>query len=213
MQTLTSIQKNILGYINTHLDIEGIPPTLDEIAVNFKYKSVNTVRSHLRLIEKKGFIRLYPGKSRGIQILKPLNALSPEKLSFENQIPVIGNIAAGEPILAEQNIESFLKVPPGFFSPGEYFALSVTGDSMKNIGIKIGDITIIRHQSAVENGEVAAVILEDEATLKRFFKYSDRIVLKSENPDYPDIIMPEAAHCRIRIAGKLAGILTGKVDQ
>jgi len=82
---------------------------------------------------------------------------------------------------------------------------------MKNIGINIGDIAIVRHQNAVENGEVAVIILEDEATLKRFFKYSDRIVLKSENPDYPDIVMPESAHCRIRIAGKLAGLLTGKV--
>ena len=213
MQPLTSIQKNILGFINKHLYIEGIPPTLDEIAVNFKYKSINTVKGHLRLIEKKGFIRLYPGKSRGIQVLKSLNDLIPDGLPLENQIPVIGNIAAGEPILAEQNIETFLKVPPGFFSPGEYFALYVTGDSMKNININIGDIAIVRHQSAVENGEVSAVILEDEATLKRFFKYSDRIVLESENSDYPDIVIPESAHCRIRIAGKLAGILTGRVDR
>ena len=156
---------------------------------------------------------MYPGKSRGIQVLKSLNDLIPDERSHENQIPVIGNIAVGEPTLANQNIEAFLKVPPGFFSPGEYFALHVTGDSMKNIGINIGDIAIIKNQSAVENGEVAAVILEDEATLKRFFKYTDRIVLESENQDYPDIVMPEAAHCRIRIAGKLAGILTGKVDQ
>ena len=212
MESLTSTQKKIFSYIINHLTREGIPPTLDDIAVNFQYKSINTVRSHLRLIAKKGYIRIYPGKSRGIQVLKSINDVIPEQLSCHNQIPIIGNIAAGAPILANQEEEGHLKVPNGFFDQGEYFALHVTGDSMKNIGVNIGDIAIVRHQSTVENGEVAAVILEDEATLKRFFKHADRIVLKSENPDFPDIVMPESDHCRIRIAGKLAGILTRKID-
>ena len=212
MGTLTSIQKSIFVYIIKHLDQEGIPPTLDEIAVNFNYKSINTVRDHLRLIAKKEYIRVYPGKSRGIQVLKSLDDMRPEQLSCHDQIPIIGKIAAGEPILASQEAEDYLKVPTDFLGSGEYFALHITGDSMKNIGIHSGDIAIIRHQSMVDNGEVAAVILEDEATLKRFFKYTDRVELQSENPDFHNIVIPKSDNNHIRIAGKLAGLLTRKTN-
>lgn len=212
METLTSTQKSILSYIIRHLDKEGIPPTLDEIAINFQYKSINTVRGHLRLIAKKGYIKLHPGKSRGIQVLKSLNDMRPEQLSCHDQIPIIGNIAAGAPTLANQEAEDHLKIPTGFLGSGEYFALHVSGDSMKNIGINTGDIAIIRHQITVDNGEVAAVILENEATLKRFFKFTDRVELQSENPDFPDIVIPKSDNCHIRIVGKLAGLLTRKIN-
>lgn len=212
MKTLTSTQKRIFFYIIKHLDKEGLPPTLDEIAVNFKYKSINAVRDHLRLIAKKGYIKVHPGKSRGIQLLKALNDMMPEQLSGHDQIPIIGKIAAGAPIFACRGAEDHLKVPTDFLGSGEYFALHVSGDSMKNIGINTGDIAIIRHQSMVENGEVAAVILENEATLKRFFKFTDRVELQSENPDFPDIVIPKFHSCHIRIAGKLAGLLTRKID-
>ena len=212
MEPLTAIQKSIFIYIIKHLEKEGIPPTLDEIAINFQYKSINTVRGHLRLIAKKGYIKVYPGKSRGIQVLKALKDTIPEHLSCNDQIPIIGKIAAGAPIFASQEAEDRLKIPTGFLGSGEYFALHVAGDSMKNIGINTGDIAIIRHQDIVENGEVAAVILEDEATLKRFFKYTDRVELQSENPDFPNIVIPKSDNCHIRIAGKLAGLLTRKIN-
>jgi len=212
MGTLTATQKRIFAYIIKHLDKEGIPPTLDEIATNFQYKSINTVRDHLRLIAKKGYIKLHPGKSRGIQVLKSLNDMIPEQLSRHDQIPIIGKIAAGAPILATQEAGDHLKVPAGFLGSGEYFALRVSGDSMKNIGINTGDIAIIRHQSSVENGEVAAVILEDEATLKRFFKFADRVELQSENPNFHNIVIPESDCNYIRIAGKLTGLLTRKIN-
>lgn len=212
MENLTSKQKNVFSYITKHMDKEGIPPTLDEIAVNFNYKSINAVRDHLRLIAKKGYIKVHPGKSRGIQVLKSTNDMIPEQLSFHDQIPIIGNIAAGAPIFASQEADDHLKVPTGFLGPGEYFALHVTGDSMKNIGINTGDIAIIRHQSMVENGEVAAVIIDNEATLKRFFKFADRVELQSENPDFPDIVIPKFDYSHIRITGKLAGLLTRKID-
>ncbi len=211
MEDLTLTQNKILSYIIKYLSIERMPPTLEDMAVNFHYKSINAVKSHLRLIEKKGYIRIYPGKSRGIQVLKSITDAISEPVSSHNQIPIIGNIAAGVPILANQTGVETLNVPAGFFDPGEYFALHVTGDSMKNIGINIGDIAIIRHQSSVENGEIAAVIIEDEATLKRFFRYTDHVSLKSENFDFPDIVIPESDHCRIKIAGKLSGLLTKKI--
>ncbi len=210
MEILTAIQKSILFYIIKHLDKEGIPPTLDEIATNFQYKSINTVRDHLRLIAKKGYLKVHPGKSRGIQVLKSTNDMILRQRI--DQIPIIGKIAAGAPILANQEAEDHLKVPIGFLSAGEYFALYVAGDSMKNIGINTGDIAIIRHQDIVENGEVAAVILEDEATLKRFFKYPDRVELQSENPDFSNIVIPKSDNSHIRIAGKLAGLLTRKIN-
>jgi repressor LexA len=212
METLTSIQKSIFVYIIKHMDKEGIPPTLDEIAINFQYKSINTVRGHLRLIAKKGYIKVHPGKSRGIQVLKALEDMTPEQLSCLDQIPIIGKIAAGAPIFASQEAEDYLKVPTDFLGSGKYFALHVSGDSMKNIGINTGDIAIIRHQITVDNGEVAAVILENEATLKRFFKFTDRVELQSENPDFPDIVIPKSDNCHIRIAGKLAGLLTRKIN-
>ena len=212
MENLTSKQKNVFSYITKHIDKEGIPPTLDEIAINFQYKSINTVRGHLRLIAKKGYIKVHPGKSRGIQVLKSLNDMRPEQPSCHDQIPIIGKIAAGAPIFVNQEPEDHLKVPTGFLGSGEYFALQVTGDSMKNIGINTGDIAIIRHHSMVKNGEVAAVIIDNEATLKRFFKFADRVELQSENPDFPDIVIPKSDYSHIRIAGKLAGLLTRKID-
>jgi len=212
MDTLTATQKNIFDYIVKHSDSEGIPPTLDEIAINFHYKSINSVRDHLRLIAKKGHIKIHPGKSRGIQVLKSLKDMMPEQLSCHDQIPIIGRIAAGAPIFACQEAGDHLKVPDNFLGSGEYFALHVAGDSMKNIGINTGDIAIIRHQSMVDNGEVAAVILENEATLKRFFKFKDRVELQSENPDFPNIVIPRSDNAHIRIAGKLAGLLTRKID-
>ncbi len=212
MEILTSKQKNVFSYITKHIDKEGIPPTLDEIAINFQYKSINTVRGHLRLIAKKGYIKVHPGKSRGIQVLKALEDITSEQVSCHNQIPIIGKIAAGAPIFACQEAEDYLKVPTDFLGSGKYFALHVSGDSMKNIGINTGDIAIIRHQITVDNGEVAAVILENEATLKRFFKFTDRVELQSENPDFPDIVIPKSDNCHIRIAGKLAGLLTRKID-
>ncbi|OGR23073.1 MAG: repressor LexA [Desulfobacterales bacterium RIFOXYA12_FULL_46_15] len=129
-----------------------------------------------------------------------------------HQIPIIGKIAAGKPIFAFQEAEDHLTIPTGFLDSGEYFALHVSGDSMKDIGIHTGDLAIIRQQDIVDNGEIAAVILENEATLKRFFKLTDRVELQSENPDFPNIVIPASENLQIRIVGKLAGLLTRKMD-
>jgi repressor LexA len=207
MAALTPTQSNIFSFILEHFNMDGIPPTLDEIASSFEYKSINTVRQHLRLIENKGYIKVHHGKSRGIQVLKSFKENPPICSSHGIQIPLVGSIAAGIPITAIQEAKEHLMVPPGFLSPGEYFALRVTGESMKNVGIHTGDIVLIRCQNAVTNGEIAVVIIENEATLKRFFKYSDRILLQSENPDYPDIVFSKSNCCNLSVAGKLAGLL------
>ena len=211
MEPLTPTQNGIFSYILEHLNMEGIPPTLDEIASSFGYKSINAVRQNLHLIAKKGYIKVHRGKSRGIQVLKSIENISQTHPSHGIQIPLIGKIAAGVPILAYQEVEDHLTVPASFLSSGHYFALRVTGESMKDIGIHTGDIAVIRHQNIVTNGEIAAVVLEDEATLKRFLKLPDRVVLKSENPAFPDIVLTETEGHQIRIEGKLVGLLTKMV--
>lgn len=211
MEALTPKQKDVFNYIKKQIDSEGIPPTLDEIALHFEYKSINTVRGHLRLISNKGYIKVLPNKSRGIQILKSNDTIISDQLFCDDKIPILGKIAAGVPIFANQETEDHLKLPVGFLSTGNHFALQISGDSMKDIGINTGDIAIIRHQNMVENGEVAAVILEDEATLKRFFKYPDRIVLKSENSKFSDISVSIDEYLNVRIVGKLVGLITRKI--
>lgn len=211
METLTPKQKDVFNYIKKQIDSEGFPPTLDEIALHFKYKSINTVREHLRLISNKGYIKVFPNKSRGIQILKPNDTIILDQLFCDDKIPIFGKIAAGVPIFANQETEDHLKLPVGFLSPGNHCALQISGDSMRDVGINTGDIAIIRHQNMVENGEVAAVILEDEATLKRFFKYPDSIVLKSENSELSDISFSIDEYLNVRIVGKLVGLITRKI--
>jgi repressor LexA len=203
MKTLTTVQKNIFDFISDHIQQKGISPTLDEIATQFRYGSINSVRQHLRLIENKGYIKVHRGKSRGIQILKPADV--PHLTS--TLIPLFGQIAAGPPIFASQDIEEHISVPTGFLGSGTYFALHVSGESMKDVGINHGDIAIIRHQETVQDGEIAAVILENDATLKRFYRQASRIVLRSENPAFQDLIFQQSDCLQIRIAGKLTGLL------
>ena len=207
MDTLTPTQKKIYNFIISHLQREGISPTLDEIAADFGYRSINSVRQHLRLIERKGHIKIHRGKSRGIQILKSVECNLSIPTSHETLIPLIGQIAAGLPVFATQEIEDHITVPVGFLGSGDHFALRVSGESMKEVCIHPGDIAIIRHQDTVRNGEIAAVILENEATLKRFYRYADRIVLQSENPAFQELVFPKSECIQIKVAGKLAGLL------
>lgn len=207
MKTLTAVQKNIFDFICNYIQKEGISPTLDEIATQFHYGSTNSVRQHLRLMERKGYIRIHCGKSRGIQIIKPTDINLPNLASNESIIPLFGQIAAGPPILATQEGDEHISVPAGFFGSGTHFALRVSGASMKDAGINPGDIAIIRSQETVQNGEIAAVIIENDATLKRFYRYADRIVLQSENSAFQDLIFPQTECVQITVAGKLTGLL------
>lgn len=180
----------------------GYPPTQAEIREHFGFGSINTVRGHLVLIEKKGYIRLNVGKARGIQF-----AMEPVFLRQDNSIPLLGRIAAGVPIWAEQNIEDHLPIPPALFGGGELFALHVFGDSMKGAGIRNGDIAIIQKRDSVENGEIAAVLIEREATLKRVYLASDSLVLKAENPAFEDLKFVKGKCDLIRILGRYQGIV------
>ena len=176
VKRLTDKQSRIYKFIVAWQMKNGYPPTQVEICDHFGFGSPNAVRSHLALIEKKGYIRLNGGKARGIQ-LASLCLCRPCGRQ-EDFIPLLGRIAAGVPIWAEQNIEEHLPIPSTLFGGGELFALHVLGDSMMGAGIRNGDIAIIQRRDRVENGEIAAVLIEQEATLKRVYLIDERLILE-----------------------------------
>jgi repressor LexA len=204
MKTLTDKQYRIYDFIVTSQKRNGYPPTQAELREHFGFGSLNAVRSHLLLIEKKGYIHLKYGKARGIQ----LTSLRPTDIrQAEEFIPLLGRIAAGIPIWAEQNFEKRLPIPPALFGGGELFALHVFGDSMIGAGIRNGDIAVIKKQESVENGEIAAVLIEQEATLKRVFLSSNTLILKAENPAFEDLKYVAGKKYFIRILGRYRGIV------
>jgi len=204
VKDLTAKQFEILEFIAKWQADNGFPPTQAEICKHFGFSSQNAVRNHLQHIEKKGHIRLNSGKARGIQLL----ALIPPVIEQQdNTIPLLGRIAAGLPIWAEQNLEGHLPVPPALFGGGEIFALHVLGDSMAGAGINSGDIAIIKRMDRVENGEIAAVLVEQEATLKRVFFSLAALVLKSENPAFKDLTCDMDKGDSVRILGRYQGII------
>ena len=201
---LTDKQAKIYDFICKCQRENGFPPTQAEICNHFKFASLNAVRSHLVLIEKKGYIRLNFGKARSIKLSQ-----SPESHihQAENFIPLLGRIAAGVPIWAEQNFEDSLPIPQSIFGGRELFALHVSGDSMIGAGIRNGDIAVIKKQDRVEKGEIAAVLIDQEVTLKRVFLSADSLLLKSENPDFEDLKYSKNNSAFIRILGRYQGIV------
>jgi repressor LexA len=203
-KTLTPEQRKVLSFIVHRQRTKGSPPTVREICNHFGYKSANNARQHMRLIEQKGYIRHVPGKSRGIEIVVGLEQASEASVN-EVRVPLIGRIAAGVPITAEENCEGYIALDRTLFPSEGLFTLRVSGDSMINAGIFDGDLVIIRQQPIVENGEIAAVIIEGEATLKRFIKKSDYIILRAENPVYGDMVF--FSKTEVWVVGKMVGLI------
>jgi repressor LexA len=203
MKNLTGKQLKIFKFIVEWQKNKGYPPTQEEIRNHFGFGSLNAARSHLALIEKKGFLHLNYGKARGIQLSSP----APVVRQQNGFIPLLGSIAAGNTTMAEQNYECQLPVSPALFGRGELFALNVRGDSMIGAGIRDGDIAIIQRRECVENGEIAAVLIENEATLKRVFLFAHKLVLKAENPAYKALRYTGDKRNFIRILGRYQGII------
>ena len=203
MRELSLQQKRVLSFIIACQREQGSPPTIREVAAHFGYKSANNVRQHLRLIERKGYIRLKPGKARGIKIVVGL-----EKDTGKNSIdvPLVGSVAAGEPVTAIENIENYITLDKNLFKGSGIFTLRVKGDSMKGVGILDGDIAIIRQRSRAEKGDIVVAVIDDEATLKRYIEHKGTVILRAENPNYPDIHISER-ESHTYIAGKLIGIM------
>jgi repressor LexA len=204
MKGLTDKQSKIYDFIVASHMKNGYPPTQAEIRDHFGFGSPNAVRSHLALIERKGFVQLNFGKARGIRLASsPLSAIRQQ----EDSIPLLGRIAAGAPIWAEENFEGHVPIPHALFGGGDLFALQVHGESMTGAGILDGDIAIIQRRDCVENGEIAAVLIEREATLKRVYLTSESLVLKSENPAFEDLKYGADMSDLVRILGRYQGIV------
>jgi repressor LexA len=191
-QKLTQRQKAIYDYIVEHAKDIGYPPTIRQIGDRFGISSPNGVKDHLLALQRKGIIKLHPKTSRGIELLK-----RPQR-----GIPLVGRVAAGLPILAEENIEDHITMENFFPTDGRIFALQVKGDSMIGDGIFDGDIVIVRPQKTASNGDIVVALIEDEATVKHFYKQSRGVRLESSNEKYAPIISNS-----VELAGKVIGVI------
>ncbi|GAB1432009.1 transcriptional repressor LexA [Spirochaetota bacterium] len=198
MNKLTKRQEEVLGYIEEFIDENPYPPTIREIASNFNI-SVKGAYDHLKALERKGRLRAGGGSSRNIEIIgKP--SKSGRQLTVE--LPILGSVAAGKPIFADENYESSIHVPETLVGSARCFGLRVRGDSMMNAGILDGDLAVIEQRQVAEDGEIIVAALEDTVTLKRFYKEKARIRLEPDNPAYSPIFTQD-----VRILGKLRGIV------
>ena len=191
-------QQEIAEFLDTEFRRRGMMPTQREIATRFGFASPNSARSHLRLMAKKGMVALLPGKARGL------------KLTFNaapSGIPVLGQIVAGTPQEAFQDVNEFLPMSPQFFRGTDLFALRVEGDSMKDVGILTGDIAVVNRQQDVTDGEIAAVLLEEEATLKFVHRQNGAVVLRGANPAFHDIVIQRDDARALHILGKYVGLI------
>lgn len=191
-------QEEILEYIKSELLSKGYPPAVREICEAVHLKSTSSVHSHLETLEKNGYIRRDPTKPRAIEIMDDTFNLTRREVV---NVPVIGRVAAGAPILAEENIENYFPIPMEFMPNEKTFLLSVKGESMINAGILDGDYVLIKQQSNAENGDMVVAFVEDGATVKRFFKEEGVYRLQPEN-DFMDPIIVES----VEILGKVIGV-------
>ncbi|MEL0083898.1 MAG: transcriptional repressor LexA [Gammaproteobacteria bacterium] len=179
MQTLTRRQAEILTMIRDRIDQRGAPPTRAEIATHFDFRSPNAAESHLRALARKGVIELLDGTSRGIRLVA--DVARPEGL------PLVGRVAAGEPILAEQHLEEYVPLDINFFKPAADYLLRVRGMSMRDAGILDGDLLAVHSTAEVNNGQIVVARLDGEVTVKRFIRRGNRVQLRAENPDFVPI--------------------------
>jgi len=196
LKKLTEKQENIYNFIKDNIKNSGFPPTVREIGEKFGI-TVKGAYDHVKAIEKKGYIQTEQNKSRAIVVVEQDDCIVTDAIN----IPLVGNIAAGSPILATENIEEYLSFPKSMFGAGDFFALHVRGDSMIDGGIFDGDVAIIKKQNTANNGDIVAALLEEEATLKRFKKSGKEVELIAENPAYKPIKTKD-----LTILGKLTAV-------
>lgn len=195
---LTDKQEQILDYLKECILKKGYPPAVREICDAVNLKSTSSVHSHLESLEKKGYIRRDPTKPRAIEICdESFQMVRTEMVS----IPILGNVAAGTPIFAEQNIESYFPVPADYIPKGESFALRVRGDSMINAGIFHGDQIFVNVCNTAKNGDIVVALIDDSATVKTYYKENGYIRLQPENDSMDPIIVEDCI-----ILGKVFGV-------
>lgn len=179
MRPLTARQEQIFGLIKEKISETGMPPTRAEIADFFGFKSANAAEEHLKALAKKGYINMLPGTSRGIRLA--------EQFIEHDGLPLVGRVAAGEPILAQEHVEEHYKIDGTLFKPSADYLLRVNGESMKDIGIFDGDLLAVHQTTDVQNGQVIVARVEDEVTVKRFKRDGNVVYLHAENEEFSPI--------------------------
>ena len=202
MKPLTPRQAEVLELIKANMNETGMPPTRAEIAQKLGFKSANAAEEHLKALAKKGVIEIMPGTSRGIRLLLEEEEAQPE----ESGLPLIGKVAAGEPILAQEHIESHYQVDPALFHPRADFLLRVQGMSMKNIGIMDGDLLAVHKTQEVRNGQVVVARLDEDVTVKRFQRKGSQVWLLPENEELSPIEVDLSCQ-QLTIEGLAVGVI------
>lgn len=195
---LTPRQTDILAFIRSSLENRGAPPTRAEIVTEFGFASPTAADDHLKALAKKGVIELVPGAARGIRLL--------EAVPQQFQLPLIGRVAAGSPLLALENLERHVPVEADLFKPRADYLLRVSGESMRDIGIRDGDLLAVHRQATARNGQVVVARIGDEVTVKRFERRGDVVRLLPENPEFEPIRV-DLARDALHIEGLAVGLL------
>ena len=202
MKEITSQQQRVLDCIQIYLNKTGFPPTRADICKELGFKSPNSAETHLRALEKKGFIAIESGASRGISIIN-----KEHHSNNEDEYPVIGLVAAGSPTLAQENVERTINCPKSFFDSSFDYFLKVKGLSMKNAGIMEDDLIAVKRTNDIKNGDIVIARLDDEVTVKFFRRKSPKIVeLEPANEEFENIIV-DLEHEELHIEGKSIGLL------
>ncbi|MFZ5647191.1 MAG: transcriptional repressor LexA [Bacillota bacterium] len=197
-EILTSREAAIIEFIRNNLKTKGYPPSVREIGSSVGLKSSSTVHSYLKRLEDKGYLRRDPTKPRAMELVGETGRVGSEV----KIVPVLGRVAAGQPLLASENLEFDIPLPMSYFGDGEFFMLKVRGDSMIDAGIHEGDLVVVRQQPNANNGDIVVALIEDESTVKRFYRENSHIRLQPENRTMNPIIARD-----VSILGKVVGLL------
>jgi repressor LexA len=198
MKPLTERQQAVLTFVEEFCRLKGYPPTVREVAAHFTVQP-RAAADHLAALKKNGYLRREPGLSRGLSLASRIEDQVVE-------VPVLGRIAAGRPLLATEHVEDTLPLPRSWVHGEEVFLLKITGDSMAPLLLP-GDLVMVKVQPRVARGEIAVVLVDDEATLKRVFEEAGGLVLKGDNPEFPPLrFAPEEAAEMVQILGKVVGV-------
>lgn len=199
-EPLTAKQEQIFNFIKSEISSKGYPPSVREICDEVGLSSTSSVHAHIKTLEKKGYIRSVSSKNRAIEVLDDdFNALARREIT---NVPLVGKVAAGSPILATENVVDYFPFPVESLPNKETFMLTVKGDSMINMGIFDGDNLLVQKQNTAKNGDVIVALVEDSATVKRFYKEEGHIRLQPENDNMDPIIVKDCA-----ILGKVIGLI------
>lgn len=197
-EVLTSRESAIIEFIRSNLKAKGYPPSVREIGSAVGLKSSSTVHSYLKRLEEKGCLRRDPTKPRAMELVGETGRQGSEV----KMVPLLGRVAAGQPILASENLEFDVPLPVSFFGDGEFFMLKVRGESMIEAGINEGDLVVVRQQPTANNGDIVVALMEDESTVKRFYRENSHVRLQPENRSMEPIIATD-----VSILGKVVGLL------